>query len=42
MISGFVCACQGFMSAEIDGKVHKSYKSFGAGKGREGWFTNKD
>ena len=30
------------MSAEIDGKVYKSYKSFEAGKGREGWFTEKD
>ena len=42
MISGFMCPCHGFMSACIRGETHKSYKTFEAGKGREGWFTNKD
>ena len=42
MISGFMCQCHGFMSACIRGETHKSYKTFEAGKGREGWFTNKD
>ena len=40
MISGFMCACHGFMSAEIDGIKYKSHQYFEAGSGREGWFTN--
>ena len=40
MISGFMCACHGFMSAEIDGITYKSHQYFEAGSGREGWFTN--
>ena len=42
MISGFMCPCHGFMSAFIRGETHKSYKTFEAGKGRKGWFLNKD
>ena len=42
MVSGFLCAYHGFMSAVIDGVLLKSYKLFEAGKAREGWFTNAD
>ena len=35
-----MCACHGFMSAEIDGINYKSHQYFEAGSGREGWFTN--
>ena len=41
MISGFACACHGFMSGKVNGKMVKSYLVFHAGKGREGWFTNE-
>ena len=40
MISGFMCTCHGYMSAEIDGINYKSHQYFEAGSGREGWFTN--
>ena len=40
MVSGFLCACHGFMSAVIDGVLLKSYKLFEASKAREGWFTS--
>jgi hypothetical protein len=42
MISGFICPCHGFMSAEIDGTTLKSFLMFQAGTQREGWFTNRD
>ena len=42
MVSGFMCACHGFMCAEFDGVSVKSHQLFEAGKAREGWFTNED
>jgi hypothetical protein len=38
MISGFVCACHGFMRHGDK----KSYRFFEAGTARDGWFTNSD
>ena len=38
MISGFMCACHGFMSAEIDSITYKSHQYFQAGSGYA--FTN--
>jgi len=38
MISGFICACHGFMS--LNGR--KGFEFFEAGKAREGWYTNAD
>ena len=38
MISGFMCACHGFMSAEIDSITYKSHQYFQAGSGCA--FTN--
>jgi hypothetical protein len=38
MISGFICACHGFMKLG----EKKSYCLFKAGKNRDGWFTNDD
>ena len=42
MVSGFMCACHGFMCAEFDGVSVKYHQLFEAGKAREGWFTNED
>ncbi len=40
MISGFVCACHGFMKAIINNVHSKSYILFEAGTNREGWWNN--
>lgn len=42
MISGFMCACHGFMSGTVGGTFKRSYKVFYAGKARDGWFKNQD
>ena len=42
IVSGFMCACHGFMCAELNGVLCKSYQLFEAGKAREGWFNNAD
>ncbi len=40
MISGFMCACHGFMSGTVGDTFKRTYQVFLAGKGRQGWFTN--
>ena len=42
MISGFMCACHGFMSGTVGDTFKRTYQVFKAGKNRQGWFTNKD
>ena len=42
MVFGFMCACHGFICAEFNGVLCKSYQLFEAGKVRKGWFNNAD
>jgi hypothetical protein len=42
MISGFICPCHGFMSADLNRQVVRSYKVFLCVTNRDGWFTKAD
>ncbi len=42
MISGFMCACHGFICKNIDGNIKRSYKTIKPGKQRDGYWTNEN
>ncbi len=42
MISGFLCACHGFLCREINGNTVRSYKTIKPGKNRDGFWTNEN
>jgi hypothetical protein len=41
MVSGFVCACHGFLCGMVDGKMVRSYTTMLPGTNRDGWWDNE-